>query len=105
MASKITTTTKFGMEKFDTKSNFFPWKMRVTSLLMKEGTHKALCGIEKKSSKMGDEEWNNIDFYGKATIIFCLSDEVLYNIINEKTTVQPLNRERYDYSTTSKYFQ
>ena len=52
---------------------------------MKEGTHKAQLGIEKKSSKM-DDEWNNIDFRAKATIILCLSDEVLYNVMNEETT-------------------
>jgi len=51
--------------------------MRVTSLLMKEGTHNALLGIEKKPSKMEDDEWNDIDFREKVTIIICLSDEVL----------------------------
>ena len=56
MASKTTTTTKFKVEKFDGKSNFLLWKMRITSLLVKEGTHKALLGIEKKPSKMEDDE-------------------------------------------------
>ena len=56
MAKKTTTTTKFEVEKFDDKSNFLSWKMRVTSLLVKEGTHTALLGIEKKPSKMGDDE-------------------------------------------------
>jgi len=32
------------------------WKMREISLLVKEGTHKALLGIEKKSSEMEDDE-------------------------------------------------
>ena len=36
--------------------------------------------------KMEDDEWNNIDFHAKAMIILCLSDEVLYNIINDGTT-------------------
>jgi len=53
MANKMTMTTKFEVEKFDGKSSFLLWKMRVTSLLMKEGTHKALLGIEKKPSKNG----------------------------------------------------
>ena len=66
MASKTTTTTKFEMEKFDGKFNFLLWKMRVTSLLVKEGTHKALLGIEKKPSKI-DDEWNDIDFRAKVT--------------------------------------
>ena len=77
MASKKTTTTKFEVEKVDEKSNFLFWKMRITSLLVKEGTHKALLGIEKKRSKIEDDEWNDIDFCTKATIILGLSDEVL----------------------------
>ena len=61
MASKMTTTTKLEVEKFDGKSNFLLGKMRVTSLL-KEGIHKALLGIEKKPSKTEEDEWNDIDF-------------------------------------------
>ena len=50
---------------------------------MKEGTHKALLGAEKLS-KMEDE-WVDIYVRAKATIILCLSDEVLCNVINEET--------------------
>ena len=46
--SKTTTTTKYEVEKFDGKFNFLLWKMRVISLLVKEDTHKAPLGIEKK---------------------------------------------------------
>jgi len=60
--------------------------MRVTALLVKECTHKALVGVEKKPSKMEDDEWMDLDVRAKAAIILCLSDEVLYNVINEKTT-------------------
>ena len=56
MASKMTTTFMFEMEKFDEKSNILLLKMRVTSFLVKEDTHKALLGIEKKPSKMEDDE-------------------------------------------------
>ena len=87
MASKTTTITKFEVEKFDRKSNFLLWNMRIISLLVKEGTHKALLGIEKRPSKMKDDEWNDINFRAKATIILCLSDKILYNVMNEKTTV------------------
>jgi len=127
MASKSTTTTKFEVEKFDGKSNFLLWKMRVTPLLVKKGIHKALLGIEKKPLKMEDDEWNDIDFHAKAMIILCLSDVVLYNVMNEETTaglycrsrepvhekelveralheeavIHPSNEGRYAYSTTS----
>ena len=51
MASKKTTTTKFEVEKFDRNSNFLLWKMQVTSLLMKKGTHKALLGIRRNHQR------------------------------------------------------
>ena len=65
MASKRITTTKFEEEKFDGKSNFLMWKIRIMTLLVKEDTHKALLGGKKKSSKMEDDEWN-IDSRTKA---------------------------------------
>ena len=34
---------------------------------------------------MDDDEWNDIDFRVKALIILSLSDEILYNIMNEET--------------------
>ena len=36
--------TKIEVEKFDGKSNFLLWKMRVTTLLVKEGVYRALEG-------------------------------------------------------------
>jgi len=47
MDRKTTTITKFEVEKFDGKSNFLLWKMRVTSLLVKEGTQKALLSLRR----------------------------------------------------------
>jgi len=45
-----------------------------------------LLGAEKKPSKMENDEWMDLDIRAKATIILSLSDEVLYNVMNEKTT-------------------
>ena len=59
-------------------------EMWVTMLLVKEDTHKALVGVEKKPSKMEDDEWVDLDVQAKATLILCLSDGVLYNVMNEK---------------------
>jgi len=44
------------VEKFDGKNNFMLWKMRVTALFMKDETHKAMLGAERKPSKMEDDE-------------------------------------------------
>jgi len=75
--------------------------MRVTSLLVKVSTHKVLLGIEKKPSKMEDDEWNDIDLRVRATIILCLSDEILYNVMNEETTADLSCRLESLYMTKS----
>jgi len=54
MTSKAT-TMKFEGVKFDGKNNFLLWKIRLTMLLLKEGTYKALLGPAKKPSKMEDD--------------------------------------------------
>src|SRR5436189_55089 len=102
MASKTTTTAiKFEVEKFDGKINFLLWKMRVTSLLVKEGSYPALQGIRKKPSTMDEDDWKEIDGKAKATIILCLSDEVLYNVLNEDTADGMWNRLESLYMTKS----
>ena len=102
MASKTTTTaTKFEVEKFDGKINFLLWKMRVTSLLVNEGSYQALQGIRKKPSTMDEDDWKEIDGKAKATIILCLSDEVLYNVLNEDTAAGMWNRLESLYMTKS----
>jgi len=51
-----------------------------------EGHTQGPAWIEKKPLKMEDDKWNNIDFHAKATIILCLSDEVLYNVMNKENS-------------------
>jgi len=70
-------------------------------LLVKEGTHKTLLGIEKMSSNMKDDQWNDIDFCAKATIILCISDEVLYNVMNKETSAGLQRRLESLYMTKS----
>src|SRR3954469_16360636 len=102
MASKTTTTaTKFEVEKFDGKINFLLWKMRETSLLVKEGSYPALQGIRKKPSTMGEDDWKEIEIKAKATIILYLSDEVLYNVLNEDTAAGMWNWLESLYMTKS----
>jgi len=35
---------------------------------------------------MEDDEWMDLDVRANATIILCLTNEILYNVTNEKTT-------------------
>src|SRR3954465_2689939 len=102
MTSKGTTTaTKFEVEKFDGKVNFLLWKMQVTSLLVKEGIHRALQGISKKPSDMDEDDWQDMDYKARATIVLCLSDEVLYNVMNEESGAGVWSRLESLYMTKS----
>ena len=59
---------------------------RCGNIVAREGGHtQGLTWFEKKPSKMEDDEWNDIDLRAEATILLYLSDEVLYNLMNEKT--------------------
>ena len=58
----------------------------VSNVVAREGEHTQGSSWYKKQSKMDDDEWNDIDFRTNATIILCISDEVLYNVMNEETT-------------------
>src|SRR3954470_23814716 len=75
--------------------------MRITSLLVKEGTYQALQVIREKPSTMGEDDWKKIDIKAKATIILCLSDEVLYNVMNEDTAAGMWSRLESLYKTKS----
>src|SRR3954471_7041829 len=75
--------------------------MRVTSLLVKEESYQALQGIRKKPSTMDEDDWKEIDGKAKATIILCLSDEVLYNVLNDDTAAGMWNRLKSLYMTKS----
>ena len=52
-------------------------------------------------TQVDDNAWNDINFRAKVTIILCLSDEVLYNVTNEETTVDLWYRLESLYMTMS----
>ena len=73
-----------------------------SNIVTRERGHaQGLLDIKKKLSKMEDDKWNDIDFRVKATIILCLSDEVLYNMMNEETTADLWCRLESLYMTKS----
>src|SRR4051812_42285256 len=50
---------------------------------------------------MGENDWKEIDIKAKPTIILCLSDEVLYNVMNENTAAGMWSRLESLYMTKS----
>ena len=56
-------------------------------LLVQQGVAKVLLGRSKQPYPMTDDEWNELDGRALSGIRLCLADDVLFNIVSEKTAV------------------
>ena len=72
--------------KFDGIGNFGLWQRRVQDLLVQQGLVKALYGKAKKPKKMTDDKWDELDMKAVSLIHLLLVDEVMYDVMEEKTT-------------------
>ncbi|KAL5774200.1 hypothetical protein ACOSP7_011757 [Xanthoceras sorbifolium] len=77
-------TAKFEVVKFDRKINFTLWQVRMRAVLVQSGVQKVLKG--DKPPDMKDADWEDIDEKARSAIQLSLSDEVLREVISEKTT-------------------
>jgi hypothetical protein len=50
-------------------------------LLAQQGVSKALKGV--KPAKMEDDDWEEMQLQAAATIRLCLSDQVMYHVMEE----------------------
>jgi hypothetical protein len=76
---------KFEVEKFSSKNRFALWKLKMWDLLVQQGLQNELDVKSKQPASMTDEDWKDLDARALNTIHLCLADEVLFNIVEEKT--------------------
>ena len=55
-------------------------------MLVQQGLQKSLDGKRKRPLTMTDDEWEELDAKALSTIHLCLADDVLFNIVGEKST-------------------
>lgn len=75
------TGMKFDLVKFDGSGIFGLWQTKVKDLLAQQGVSKALKG--EKPAKMEDDDWEEMQLQAAATIRLCLSDQVMYHVMEE----------------------
>jgi hypothetical protein len=75
-----------GLVKFDKTGNFGLWQRRVKDLLVQQGLVKALYGKIKKPEKMTGNEWEELNMKAVSTIRLLLADEVMYDVMEERST-------------------
>lgn len=73
----------FDIGKFDRKTSFTLWKIKMHAVLVQNSYHKALTG--EKPIDMKDELWKEIDEQARSLIHLHLTDEILRQVIEEKT--------------------
>ena len=79
------TTTKFDIEKFDRNMSFTMWQVKMRAILIHNGLHQALLGKDKLPSTMDEAKKQEMDDKALASIQLCLSNEVLREVMQEKT--------------------
>ena len=53
-------------------------------LLMQHDLHKTLQGKPSKPTCTSDMDWEEMDLKAASTIQLCLTDEMMYNVIDEE---------------------
>ncbi|GJR80554.1 hypothetical protein Tco_0151339 [Tanacetum coccineum] len=82
--SSQTQSPSVSIEKFNWKSNFSLWRIKVRALLKQQGIWAPLAG--PKPANMTDVKYSSQDEKAHSTILLSLSDEVLYEVADEETT-------------------
>eukprot|EP00253_Pinus_taeda_P021625 PITA_21625 len=80
-----TQSARFEIEKFNGKNNFEIWKVKMYDLLVQQGVAKALMGKSKQPYSITEDEWSELDERALSAIRLYLADDVLFNIVLEKT--------------------
>ena len=55
------------------------------ALLVQQGLHKTLQGKSAKLAGTSNEDWEKMDLKAASTIQLYLTDEVMYNVMDEDT--------------------
>uniref|UniRef100_A0A3Q7HGA5 CCHC-type domain-containing protein n=1 Tax=Solanum lycopersicum TaxID=4081 RepID=A0A3Q7HGA5_SOLLC len=76
----------FDIGKFDRKTSFTLWKIKMHAVLVQNSLHKPLTG--EKPIDMKADQWKEIDEQARSLIYLYLADEILRQVIEEKTAKQ-----------------
>ncbi|GJS35581.1 hypothetical protein Tco_0533963 [Tanacetum coccineum] len=80
--SSQTQSSLVSIVKFNGKSKFSLWRIKVQALMKQQGIWAPLAG--PKPADMTDAKYNSQDEKAHSTILLSLSDEVLYEVADEE---------------------
>ena len=81
----MATISSANIVKFDGSENFGLWKRRVKDVLVQQGLVKELSG--KQLEGMNATDWKDSKMRVASTIRMCLTDEVMYHVMDEESPI------------------
>ena len=94
-------STKFDIEKFDGNMSFSLWRIKIKAIQTHQGLQNALLGIENMPKTMSLEEKQEQHQKTLSVIQLCLSNGVLREVAQEKTTAELWSKLESLYMTKS----
>ncbi|GKA77551.1 hypothetical protein Tco_0784012 [Tanacetum coccineum] len=82
MSSQTSSSSVVSIEKFNGKSNFSLWWIKIRALLKQQGIWAPLAS--PKLADMTDAKYNSQDEKAHFTILLSLLDEVLYEVVDKE---------------------
>ena len=76
---------KVELKPFDGRSNFTLWQRKMENILIQQDLHTCILGVAHKPEDMTKEAWDKADLKAISSIELHLSDEVMYNVMEETT--------------------
>nr|CAD1839479.1 unnamed protein product [Ananas comosus var. bracteatus] len=80
--------TKFEIRKFDRTNSFALWQVKIRAIWTQQGLWRALLRKENIPHSLMPEQKEEIDDKALRVIQLCLFDEVLCEVLDEKTAAE-----------------
>jgi len=80
--ARMSASTRFDVTKFDGTGNFALWQTRVKDLLAQQGCLRVIKSNAEKPAKMTADDWEDLKIKGAGTIRLCLSDQIMYHVMD-----------------------
>ncbi|KAF7841267.1 Retrovirus-related Pol polyprotein from transposon TNT 1-94 [Senna tora] len=81
----VVMAAKFEIEKFNGNNDFSLWRVKMRALLVQQGLLKALEGKEALPTELSNQEKDDLLERALSTILLSLADDVLREVVDEKS--------------------
>jgi gag-polypeptide of LTR copia-type len=78
-------SAKYDIEKYDAKTSFALWQVRMTAILSSIGIKDAIHGRDKLVEPITDKKWFDLDDKALSIIQMCLSNSTLQEVLSDNT--------------------